>query len=290
MKLDWHPDELAQHWTLSAEERQLLDSKTSATRLSFAVLLKAFRFDGRFPERREDIAGRIVTYLASQTGVPPEAYSEGEWSERTQRYQRAQIRRHCGFRVFRIQDEPAFVAWLSERVTSPNPEAEALKIAAYEHLRSQSIEPPATERLGRLLRIALVQREERLVVETAAQLPPVTRAALDALVKTQTAENPADEDQLPLFSIRSELAAMKEGAGAVSVETVLDEIAKLKQLRALGLPEALFRDVPGKLVTHYRQRAASEKPRELRRRVGATTCLSTLPQAVHDQGLRQHPS
>jgi TnpA family transposase len=265
MKQDWHPDELAQHWTLSAEERELLDSKTSATRLSFAVLLKAFRFDGRFPERREDIAGRIVTYLASQTGVPPEAYSEGEWSERTQRYQRAQIRRHCGFRVFRIEDEPAFVAWLSERVTSPNPEAEALKIAAYEHLRSQSIEPPATERLGRLLRIALVQREERLVVETAAQLPPATRAALDALVKTQTAENPADEDQLPLFSIRSELAAMKEGAGAVSVETVLDEIAKLKQLRALGLPEALFRDVPGKLVTHYRQRAASEKPRELRR-------------------------
>jgi hypothetical protein len=26
------------------------------------------------------------------------------------------------------------------------------------------------------------------------------------------------------------------------------------------------------------------------RRVGATTCLSTLPQAIHDQGLRQHPS
>jgi hypothetical protein len=36
MKQDWHPDELAQHWTLSAEERELLDSKTSATRLSFA--------------------------------------------------------------------------------------------------------------------------------------------------------------------------------------------------------------------------------------------------------------
>jgi len=27
MKQDWHPDELAQHWTLSAEERELLDSK-----------------------------------------------------------------------------------------------------------------------------------------------------------------------------------------------------------------------------------------------------------------------
>lgn len=58
---------------------------------------------------------------------------------------------------------------------------------------------------------------------------------------------------------------MKEDAGAVSVETVLDEIAKLKQLRALGLPETLFRNVPAKLVTHYRQRAGSEKARELRR-------------------------
>jgi hypothetical protein len=43
------------------------------------------------------------------------------------------------------------------------------------------------------------QREERPVVETAAQLPPATRAALDALVKTQAPEKPADEDQVPLF-------------------------------------------------------------------------------------------
>jgi hypothetical protein len=76
MKQDWYPDELTQHWTLSAEERELLDSKTSATRLSFALPLKAFQFDGRFPDRREDIAGRIVTYVASQTGVPPAAYSK----------------------------------------------------------------------------------------------------------------------------------------------------------------------------------------------------------------------
>lgn len=68
-----------------------------------------------------------------------------------------------------------------------------------------------------------------------------------------------------LFPVRSELAAVKDGAGAVSVETVLDEIAKLTQLRALGLPEGLFRDVPAMLVTPYRQRAASEPPRELRR-------------------------
>src|SRR5262245_20512808 len=35
--------------------------------------------------------------------------------------------------------------------------------------------------------------------------------------------------------------------------------------RVLGLPDTLFRDTPAKLLVHYRQRAASEPPRELRR-------------------------
>lgn len=70
---------------------------------------------------------------------------------------------------------------------------------------------------------------------------------------------------------------MKNGAGAVSVETVLGEIAKLQQLRALGLPEALFRGTPARLVTHYRQRAASEPPRELRRHQPNVRHTLTVP-------------
>ena len=260
MKRDWHPDELARYWTLSSEERSLLSNKTGSTRLSFAVLLKAFQFDGRFPERREDIVDSIVAHLASQTGVPHGVYFDGEWSERTQRHQRAEIREHCGFRTFHAEDEAAFTAWLSERVTSPNPEAEAFKIAAYDYLRSQHLEPPATERFRRLLRVAVGKREERLVTEAVAQLSPTTRQALDSLIKKQ-----AETEQMPLFPMRSELAMVKDDAGAVSVETVLDEIAKLQQLRGLALPEGLFRGVPAKLVTYYRQRAAGEPPRELRR-------------------------
>jgi hypothetical protein len=147
--------------------------------------------------------------------VSPEAYSDEEWSERTQRHQRAQIREHCGFRTFNAQDESTFITWLSEHVTSPDPEAEALKMAAYVHLRSQLIEPPPTERWRRLLRLAVSKREERLVMETAAQLSPATRAALDILVRTKAPEDAADSDQMPLFPVRSDLAAVKDGAGAV---------------------------------------------------------------------------
>jgi hypothetical protein len=92
--------------------------------------------------------------------------------------------------------------------TSHFSQCEAFKIAAYGYLRSQHLEPPATQRL----RLAVGQREERLVRETAAQLSPATRHAVDALIKTQTPENPADTEQMPLFPIRSELAMVKDDA------------------------------------------------------------------------------
>jgi hypothetical protein len=169
MKQGWHPDELVQHWTLSREERALLGNKAGATRLGFAVLLKAFQFEGRFPERREEVVTQIVFHLANQTGVPLETYFEEEWSERTQRHQRAQIREYCGFQLFHAEDEPTFIAWLKERVASFNSEAEAFKIAAYSHLRTLCLEPLPPERMRRLLRLAVAQREEQMVAEATAR-------------------------------------------------------------------------------------------------------------------------
>jgi Domain of unknown function (DUF4158) len=100
MKKEWHPDELARHWLLSPHEHDLLGESGSA-RLNFAILLKAFQLDGRFPERRGDIAESVVAFVSRQLGVLPESYFEEDWSDRTQRLQRAQVREHCGFHAFR---------------------------------------------------------------------------------------------------------------------------------------------------------------------------------------------
>ena len=45
--------------------------------------------------------------------------------------------------------------WLSERVVTLDPQAEAFKGAAYAHLRRLHVEPPPPERLRRLLRTAV---------------------------------------------------------------------------------------------------------------------------------------
>ena len=218
MKKEWHPDELAHHWSLSPDERDLLGNKSGATRLNFAILLKAFQLNGRFPERQDDVAGTIVAFVAKQVGVAPEVYFEEDWSERTQRLQRAQVRDHCSFRAFHGEDEGPLVQWLSERVVSPDPDAEVLKVAAYGHLRSQQLEPPGPDRLRRLLGAAVERRKQRLLTDTVTQLSPETRAALDALVQTGASESEAD--QLPL---RPGAAAMHGRVDAAGVGVLAGE-------------------------------------------------------------------
>ena len=56
MKRTWDTAELEEHWTLSTDECQAaLDNKIEANRLGFALLLKGFEYEGRFPQNRSDL-------------------------------------------------------------------------------------------------------------------------------------------------------------------------------------------------------------------------------------------
>ena len=76
MKRQWEHEELVEHWTLDVEDRALLDNKTGATRLGFAILLKFFRREGRFPQHKNEVPGIVITYLSTQVGVNASAYMQ----------------------------------------------------------------------------------------------------------------------------------------------------------------------------------------------------------------------
>src|SRR5215216_5495169 len=116
MKRQWTRDELADHWTLGPNELELLANKTGATRLGFAVLLKAFTLEGRFPRQKYDVPGVVVIHLANQVNVPADVYPGYEWSGRTIEYHRAQIREFLGFGEVTVRDGNELVTWLAEQV------------------------------------------------------------------------------------------------------------------------------------------------------------------------------
>ncbi len=67
MKKSWTEEELLENYMLLPNERHLvLSKKTNANRLGFAVLLKYFQKEARFPSEKQDISKGIVQHLAHQ--------------------------------------------------------------------------------------------------------------------------------------------------------------------------------------------------------------------------------
>ena len=131
MKRQWENEELVEHWTLDVEDRALLDNKTGATRLGFAVLLKFFRREGRFPQHKHEVPGIVITFLATQVGVDATAYMQYAWQGRTIEYHRAQIREALGFRESSVADSEQMQQWLITEVLPQEHQDERLREQAY---------------------------------------------------------------------------------------------------------------------------------------------------------------
>ena len=58
----------------------------------------------------------------------------------------------------------------------------------------------------------------------------------------------------------SRLALLRRQPGAVGIESVLDELAKLEIVHGLGLPVDLFSSVSPRVIDGWRERAMSEVP------------------------------
>src|SRR4051812_14701862 len=67
MRREWSPDELIESWTLVGQDRSLVGNKTGATRLGFALLLKFFEIEARFPRAVEELPDAAVGYVADRS-------------------------------------------------------------------------------------------------------------------------------------------------------------------------------------------------------------------------------
>src|SRR6266540_1722571 len=98
MRREWQVEELIACWTLDEADWRLLSNKTGATRFGFALLLKFFEQEGRFPAHAGELPRVAVDYVAGLVEVPAGELGRYGWSGRTIVYHRAQIRSELGFR------------------------------------------------------------------------------------------------------------------------------------------------------------------------------------------------
>jgi hypothetical protein len=63
MKRQWENEELIEHWILGPWDLAQVGNKSGATRLGFAVLLKFFQREGRFPFFKNEVPGVVVSFV-----------------------------------------------------------------------------------------------------------------------------------------------------------------------------------------------------------------------------------
>lgn len=230
----WTIDELIDVWTLLPAERELLGNKTGPTRLGFAVMLKAFQHEGKFPYNSHEVPELVVEYVARQVGVPHEQYREFNWRSRNSSYQRQDIRAYCGFREFTREDADTLTDWLSQSVVPREFRVGAVTDAAFQWLRGNKIEPPSTGRLQRFVDSAERQYDQCLCQTIHDRLSAAQREALDKLLDAiPLPEDEAGEGELiPRGSVLQNLRTNSEKRGVESVE---QQIEKLRLLRKIGV-------------------------------------------------------
>lgn len=264
-------DELVEHWTVLDDEAELVAGKRGATRLGFALLLKYYTQRGRFPRGRGDFPDEVVAFVARQMKVPAGEFEAYAWAGSTIEYHRSQIREHLGFRVCSVQDAEKLTAWLAVSVAHAERNPDRVREELLKHCREECVEPPAADRITRMVRSALHSAEETWFATVGARLTEEVRARVLALVVDGAEDVGPDDDE-------SVLSLVRAMPGNVSLESMLREIRKLTAIRAVGLPAGLFADVAPKVLASWRQRAAVESPSHLRRRApeAAVTLLSAL--------------
>ena len=255
MRRDWETDELIACWTLVEPDWDLIANKAGATRLGFALLLKYFEQEARFPRHAGEMPTAAVQYVAEQVKVDPALFAAYAWSGRTIKYHRAQIREALGFREPTREDEDRLAAWLADEVCPVELSEERLREAVLARCRAEKIEPVG--RIDRLLGTAQAAFERRFTTRIAARVAPPARVRLEQLLE----EGPVPDAEGRGVSFLSEL---KADPGRVGLETLLKEVEKLTRVREIGLPADLFADTSEKVVAAWRARAAAMYPSDFR--------------------------
>nr|WTA00855.1 DUF4158 domain-containing protein [Streptomyces sp. NBC_00857] len=229
---------------------------------------------GRFPKAQHELPDDAVEHLAKQTGVPASELALYDFTSRAAKRQRSEIRDATGWHECSQTDTTKTVSHLVDAIWHDERRDEQVRIELYRYMRAELIEPPTPDQITAILKSALHQADERAVCEVAARLARAEGCPqrLDALVFTDptgdtTAED-ADEDtgdadtaDADEDSIEAVLSQIKAHPGNVSLNSLLDEITKLKQVGAVDIPADAFTWTwRGRRRSFWRGRAMARPP------------------------------
>lgn len=199
----------------------MIENKTGETRIGFAVLLKFFQNEARFPTHKHEVPKAVIAYIAKQIFSEPELYAQYDWTGRSITYHRTQIRKFFGFREDTIEDAQEMTEWLCQHVLHHDHEFEHLKERVYRRIHELKIVPPTPDRIERLICSAIYTYEESFFQVTYQKLPSTSLAQLDSPIDSISYLEIDEDEAANDGGMQISFNELKADPGRAGVDSVL---------------------------------------------------------------------
>lgn len=138
--------------SLDDKELSLVKSKQPGTnQLAFAVMIKFFQLEGRYPTYEDVIPSVLIICLATQLNTQPERLEQFDWKAITAKRFRNEIRELLGYRKATVADSKKLIDWLIKHVLPQAPTKPQCLELAYQFFRNHRLEPFAQQALDRYI-------------------------------------------------------------------------------------------------------------------------------------------
>ncbi len=251
MKHFWDGKELADHWSLSFEELELLKTKPSRHHLPFCVQLKHYQYSGSFPKSFSDIPEIPLQYLMSQLEVVE--IEEYEWEGRTAKRHRLEILDYLGIRKSTDSDRIKYKEWLISELVPKINNIKELAAHSEEWFLCHKLILPSNIMLERLIRSAIITHEERVFELISSELSETSIEEIDSFLVEERGKE------------KITFSTIKTDPGKIGINSVVKETEKLQFIYSLNLPDKTLKQLNAKALSTYKMRVASQSAWETKR-------------------------
>lgn len=245
--------------TLDTEELQLIHTNnTDKNRLTFAIMLKFFQANGRYPMQKDTIEPELLYSLARQLNVSCTLFEFTHLENRTAKRFRHKIREFLGFRLARFSDAEILITWLLEQAKTEPHTLPQYRAKASQFYMANKLEPFSSKKTDRYIRAAIHRFEKQFFANIAKELSIASIKIVNNLLRDDLKENDSKEDRNKDDKIT--LRSLKTDVAGVKLKHVAFEIKKLNFIRSIPIPSSLFDSTPRKLPKKYYQRIMAASP------------------------------
>ena len=245
--------------TLDTEELKLVyTNNRDKNRLTFAVMLKFFQVNGRYPTKKDTIEPILLYSLAKQLNTSYTLFEFTHLETRTAKRFRSKIREFLGFRTALCSDAEILITWLLEQAEKEPHTLPQYRDKAHQFFMTNKLEPFAPKKTDRYIRTAIHRFEKQFFANIVKQLPSASIKIVNDLLRDDTKLNDSTKDNTPEDEIT--LRRLKADVVGVKLKHVAFEIKKLNFIRSIPIPSSLFDNTPRKLLKKYYQRIMAASP------------------------------